>query len=224
MHRFLTAGRPWEDVALVPLVDLRASVLGELVVLPGGGAELNDEDLGYLTALADQAAVAVRNGTLFRAAEQSATLVERHRLARELHDSVSQALFSMTLHARAAQRHLEASELPDDHPVAGEVAQLHALTQAALAEMRALIFELRPDALAGEGLTLGAEQAGGRRCRPGAARRRRSTAPSRALELPADVEEQPLPARAGGLEQRGEARRAAARRQGVGLGAMTTWS
>lgn len=74
------------------------------------------------------------------------------RLARELHDSVSQALFAMTLHARTAQRYLGSAGLPDDHPVAIEVEQLHSLTQAALAEMRALIFELRPGALEAEGL------------------------------------------------------------------------
>ena len=54
-------------------------------------------------ALADQAAVAAQNASLFSGGHaERRRLLERQRLARELHDSVSQALFSMTLHARAA--------------------------------------------------------------------------------------------------------------------------
>jgi signal transduction histidine kinase len=96
--------------------------------------------------------VAVQNTALLAAATQSAGLSERQRLARELHDSVSQSLFSMTMHARAAERHLAALEVDAQHPAAREVAQLRELTAGALAEMRALIFELRPGALAEEGL------------------------------------------------------------------------
>lgn len=151
VHPFLTRDAPWEDLALFPLV-ASGVVVGEVTVYLAAGQDLDEDDRGYLAALADQAAVAVRNNTLYRAAEQTAALEERHRLARELHDSVSQALFSMTLHARTAQRQLETAGLGADHPVAVEVAELHGLTQAALAEMRALIFELRPGALEAEGL------------------------------------------------------------------------
>ena len=151
VHPFLREDLPWQDVALVPLV-MSGAAVGEMAVYLAPGQELAEDDRGYLSALADQAAVAVRNSRLFRAAEQNASLMERQRLARDLHDSVSQALFSMTLHARTAQRHLTKAGLPADHPVAVEVEQLHGLTQAALAEMRALIFELRPGALEAEGL------------------------------------------------------------------------
>lgn len=77
---------------------------------------------------------------------------ERARIARDLHDSVSQALFSATLQARALQLALQ-RECHDPHgPVGQGIANIRQLTQGALAEMRALIFELRPDALAEEGL------------------------------------------------------------------------
>ena len=77
---------------------------------------------------------------------------ERGRIARDLHDSVSQALFSMTLQARALQLAVQ-RECYDPHgPVAQGIANIRQLTQGALAEMRALIFELRPDSLAEEGL------------------------------------------------------------------------
>lgn len=73
---------------------------------------------------------------------------ERTHLAQDLHDSVTQALFSMTLTARAAELLLQR-----DPPAAVEkLAELRDLAQDALAEMRTLIFELRPGSLAQEGL------------------------------------------------------------------------
>jgi len=78
--------------------------------------------------------------------------LERQRIARDLHDSVSQSLFSTTLHVRTAQRALELEELDPTGPVGEELSEIGQLTRGALAEMRALIFELRPGALAEEGL------------------------------------------------------------------------
>jgi signal transduction histidine kinase len=78
--------------------------------------------------------------------------MERQRIARDLHDSVSQMLFSTTLHIRTAQRALERKGLDATGPVGEELSEIGKLTRGALAEMRALIFELRPGALAEEGL------------------------------------------------------------------------
>jgi len=77
---------------------------------------------------------------------------ERQRIARDLHDSVSQSLFSMTLHARTAQRALQQTGQDGDGPVGRELGHVGELSRTALAEMRALIFELRPRGLAEEGL------------------------------------------------------------------------
>jgi signal transduction histidine kinase len=87
-----------------------------------------------------------------RLAAREAQAAERARLARDLHDSVSQALFSMSMHARTAQLALAQVPHSDGGPLARAVGQLRELAAGALAEMRALIFELRPDALAEEGL------------------------------------------------------------------------
>jgi signal transduction histidine kinase len=78
--------------------------------------------------------------------------MERQRIARDLHDSVSQSLFSTTLHVRTAQRALELEQLDPTGPVGEQLSEIGHLTRGALAEMRALIFELRPGALAEEGL------------------------------------------------------------------------
>ncbi|MCR6491106.1 histidine kinase [Cellulomonas sp. P24] len=144
-------GMDFQDTVVVPL-GARGRCVGCLLLYVEAGRQLDVDERVFVQAIADQTAVAVENSRLFADAESHATLVERQRLARELHDSVSQALFSMTLHARAAERHL-ASRTTDDHdPLALSIATLSELTRGALAEMRALIFELRPRAVEEEGL------------------------------------------------------------------------
>jgi signal transduction histidine kinase len=77
---------------------------------------------------------------------------ERQRIARDLHDSVSQSLFSMALHARTAERALQQTGLEAGGPVGRELGHVGELSRTAQTEMRALIFELRPRGLAEEGL------------------------------------------------------------------------
>lgn len=81
-------------------------------------------------------------------AEELAATKERNHLARELHDSVTQTIFSITLTAKSARMLLER----DPAQVAPQLDHLQELAQGALAEMRALIFELRPPAVEEEGL------------------------------------------------------------------------
>ncbi len=83
------------------------------------------------------------------AAHDKAILEERQRLARELHDSVTQALYGVTLHAQAARRLLAAGEVAS---AADSLGTLQDTAQEALDEMRLLIFELRPPILEQVGL------------------------------------------------------------------------
>ncbi|SFR00032.1 Histidine kinase-, DNA gyrase B-, and HSP90-like ATPase [Lentzea waywayandensis] len=85
-------------------------------------------------------------------AAQVAMLEERTRLARDLHDSVSQGLFSMTLHARAVELALKREGVDENGSVARGIRELRSLTQGALMEMRASLFQLRPNALREDGL------------------------------------------------------------------------
>ncbi|AXH95483.1 PAS domain-containing sensor histidine kinase [Ornithinimicrobium avium] len=146
-------GVDYEDAVVVPLGS-RGRCVGCVLLYVKAGREVDQDERTFLQAIADQAAVAVENAHLFQDAESHATLVERQRLSRELHDSVSQALFAMTLHASAVARELSSRGTPPTDPVAAGVAALGELTRGAKAEMRALIFELRPDALAAEGLVV----------------------------------------------------------------------
>jgi len=98
--------------------------------------------------LAAHAAVAIENARLFERSRELSVVEERNRLARDLHDSVTQTLFSMSLTAEAAASAVER----DPEAAKGQVESLRDLARAALQEMRSLIFELRPAELESEGL------------------------------------------------------------------------
>lgn len=120
-------GRPW----------------GALAMYYTEAQEFTEEDVALASDLAHHVALALENAALRRHCEEAAAMAERERLARDLHDAVTQTLFSATLIAdvlpqlwsldrREGQRRLE---------------QLRQLTRGASAEMRAMLLELRPDAL-----------------------------------------------------------------------------
>lgn len=178
----------WQAGVHIPL-SWGQEVIGVLAVfLPPTASGPTEAELAFYTALADQAVVAVVNDRLLEETGQASALHERARLARELHDSVSQALFSMTLHARTAQLVMEKQDLPADGQLGRSIAQLRELSQGALAEMRALIFELRPNALAEEGLTAAlSKQAAALSARSGLPID--VDVPTPRLDLPPEVEE-----------------------------------
>jgi len=113
------------------------------------------EQLSLIASVGHQVGVAVENARLYEQAEQAAALAERSRLARELHDSVTQSLYSVTMYAEAAARLLTAGQ---ETTAAEYLRDARDTAQEALREMRLLIFELRPPALEEGGLT-GALQA-----------------------------------------------------------------
>ncbi|MFL5801158.1 MAG: GAF domain-containing protein [Roseiflexaceae bacterium] len=113
-----------------------------------------DEDVGVLETAADVLASAMENARLYRRAQEAAVLEERSRLARDLHDSVSQQLFSMTLTAQAARTHMAKNPARS----AAQLERLQETATAALAEMRALIFQLRPPGLSEQGLVAALQQ------------------------------------------------------------------
>jgi signal transduction histidine kinase len=113
-----------------------------------------DEDVGVLETAADVLASATENARLYQRAQEAAVLEERSRLARDLHDSVSQQLFSMTLTAQAARAQLAKNPAR----ATSQLERLQETAAAALAEMRALIFQLRPPGLSEQGLVAALQQ------------------------------------------------------------------
>ncbi len=116
--------------------------IGYLIVEATSPGFFNHGHIERLTAIADLAAGAITNAQLFSAEAELATLVERQRLARELHDAVSQTLWTANLVSNSISL--------DDDPSAtsDQLERLRTLTRGALAEMRSLLLELRPAALA----------------------------------------------------------------------------
>lgn len=126
----------------VPLV-IRDEIYGSLGLYYKHPKRFSDEEVGLAVAFADQAALAIENARLRTKAEQSAVAAERSRLARDLHDAVTQTLFSASLIAEVLPR------LWERKPEEGikRLEELRQLTRGALAEMRTLLLELRPSAL-----------------------------------------------------------------------------
>jgi signal transduction histidine kinase len=106
-----------------------------------GERSMSGEELSLLSAIGQEASMAVENARLYKRAQQMAAMEERNRLAQELHDSVTQSLYSLTLYAEAAARKLEAG---DSVTAARHLRELGDTAREALQEMRLLIFELKP--------------------------------------------------------------------------------
>jgi PAS domain S-box-containing protein len=145
----------WDTIYFVPLVS-RGRALGVLNLYYLPGEEPGEDEIVFLGAVADQTAVALENAGLFAAAQGKAALEERQRLARELHDSVSQALYGIALGARTARALLGREGPPDS--VDEWLEYVLSLAEAGMTEMRALIFELRPESLETEGLIAALKQ------------------------------------------------------------------
>ena len=103
----------------------------------------SEDERRLFIALAQRAAMAIENAQLYQQAQFAATIEERQRLARELHDAVTQTLFSASLIADVLPRLWERNS-DEGHR---RLEELRQLTRGALAEMRTLLMELRPAAL-----------------------------------------------------------------------------
>lgn len=141
----LMAGEPWNGAALVG-VRRDGQLAGVLLaILPLGVTAPTEAELVLWSSLADQASVALGAERVRERVFERSVVSERNRIARDLHDSVSQALFSLHARAQVIRRALAA----DDPGLAREAAEdLELLSRQATTELRALLGELRP---AGDG-------------------------------------------------------------------------
>jgi two-component system nitrate/nitrite sensor histidine kinase NarX len=131
----------------VPLI-IKQQVVGTLNLYYAAPRTFTQEDIDLAVSFCDQTALAMENARLREQAQEDAVAAERNRIARELHDSVTQTIFSASLIAEVlptvwTRDPVEAQHGLDD---------LRKLARGALAEMRTLLLELRPIGLAEVGI------------------------------------------------------------------------
>jgi signal transduction histidine kinase len=132
----------------VPIV-ARGGIVGAFYLTDKlGTASFGPEDQELIETFAAHAAVAIQNARLYERSRELNIVEERNRLARELHDSVTQRLFALRLTGEAATNLLE----HDPAAAQAQLVRLHELTGEAIEELRAVILALRPATLEFEGL------------------------------------------------------------------------
>jgi nitrate/nitrite-specific signal transduction histidine kinase len=131
-----------EQIIAIPLM-AKGQLVGSLNLSTDHSQAFPPEQIAFLKTVGQQIGVAVENAHLYEQAEQGAIIAERHRLARELHDAVTQTLFSANLTADVIPR------IWQRNPEEGmqNLEELRQLTRGALAEMRTLLLEMRPESL-----------------------------------------------------------------------------
>ena len=150
----IVAERGWTSLVAAPLA-MREVSLGALTAFYSGPADPDEAEVAFLGAMADQAAVAVNTALLFAEAEAKAVVEERNRLARDLHDSVAQTLYSIVLQTRAAQAVAGRLDSAASAMMAERLGTVCTLAEGALADMRSAITQLRaPTSAAESGLAV----------------------------------------------------------------------
>jgi PAS domain S-box-containing protein len=125
------------------------SAIGVLVVVSSEPEVYGIEDLQLLQAFANQAAIAIENARLYERAQAMAIDAARQRLSRELHDSVTQQLYSLALMSKGLKVMARQGRFAE---VVESLEDLDGLTAQVLRETRLLIHELRPPLLRQLGL------------------------------------------------------------------------
>lgn len=128
--------RAWMAVPL----KIKGEIYGAIVIYFNAPRNFTLEEINLALMFSDEVALAIENARLRIQAEQAAVSAERNRLARELHDAVSQTLFSANLIAEVLPRLWERDQVD----ARDRLVELGQLTRGAQAEMRTLLFELRP--------------------------------------------------------------------------------
>ena len=141
----------WDWFVSVPLL-ARGEPVGILNAFFAPGQTVGDTELDFLLAMAEQAAMAVDNAALLERERDVARREERQKLARDLHDSVVQQVFSMMMQARSLGVLVERGLPPAPDKVAQVADDLSTSAEAVLADLRGMVVELRPAATTAGGL------------------------------------------------------------------------
>jgi signal transduction histidine kinase len=125
------------------------TTLGAVTIFYEGDPQVTEEDLNLINLIADQIGMVIDRSMLRQKAKQAAVMEERQRLARELHDSVTQSLYSLTFMADGLRGLAEQQAWEQ---VQQQLAFMQDISQQALKEMRLLIYELTPSSIEQQGL------------------------------------------------------------------------
>jgi signal transduction histidine kinase len=138
----------------VPIVTTQGVIGAFYLTEKEGAASFDETDVELIELLAAHAGIAITNARLYEHSRELSVLSERNRLALELHDVVSQKLFSLILNAEAAATLLDPDRDRGADPGAAlaQVVRLKELAREALDELRSLILGLRPPELERDGL------------------------------------------------------------------------
>jgi signal transduction histidine kinase len=131
------------------------TVWGVLVIYGDQTLLENPEEIKMLEIIARQIGIAIENRYLREQSEQLSIIEERNRIARELHDSVTQSLYSLTLFSETAKRMMDAGDQGEARRYLEEIADS---SQQALKEMRLLVYKLRPSTPLETGLAASIDQ------------------------------------------------------------------
>jgi signal transduction histidine kinase/putative methionine-R-sulfoxide reductase with GAF domain len=132
----------YRSVLAVPLI-IKDEVYGGITLYYPEPREFSAEEIDLASMFANHVALAIEHDRLDTHSQEAAVSSERNRLARELHDAVTQTLFSASLIAEVLPRIWD----KDEEAGRERLDELRGLTRGALAEMRTLLLELRPTAL-----------------------------------------------------------------------------
>ncbi len=133
----------WGSFASVPLL-VRGTSVGVLNAFFSPGRTVGLEAMDFLSAMAEQAALAVDYAALIERERTSVRRIERQRMARDIHDSVVQQVFSISMQTQTLMALSGRSDTTDSAAVASVVGEIEDLTRTALRDLRSLISELHP--------------------------------------------------------------------------------
>lgn len=151
-YRYLCDDEPTEPVIESYLgTPIRSGqhLLGFINLYGSEAAAFSQNDMVHLQAFAEQASVAVKNARLYKKGQELAALEERQRLARDLHDAVSQLVFSLSIMSESLPNLLQKERFERAKDIADTMRRIAA---SAHAEMRLLLLELRPMSFESTGL------------------------------------------------------------------------
>lgn len=144
LYEYLSELR-WDSFASIPLI-IHGRVVGVLNTYFSPGQVMSERTLEFLMAIAEQAAIAINYVALMQRERDTARRQERQRLARELHDSIVQQVFSISMQTKSMEVLAERGDALPADVIRGIADEVGRLSHTVLADLRTMVHELRPPA------------------------------------------------------------------------------